>query len=102
MKDFFELEACVEQWAIDKGIMLNGNPMKQALKTQEEVTELLTAIFDNDKDEIEDAIGDIIVTLIIQAKMQNTSIEACLNGAYGIISKRTGNMVNGQFVKDGR
>ena len=102
MKNFKELEACVEQWAIDKGIMLNGNPTKQALKTQEEVTELLTAIFDNDKDEIEDAIGDIIVTLIIQAKMQNTSIEACLNGAYDIISKRTGNMVNGQFVKDGR
>jgi hypothetical protein len=45
-------------------------------------------------------MGDIMVTLIIQAKMQNVSLEYCLESAYNVISKRTGKMINGQFVKD--
>jgi NTP pyrophosphatase (non-canonical NTP hydrolase) len=100
MKDYFELEACIEQWAEDKGILHKATPIKQAMKTQEEVTELCNAILDNDKDEIKDAIGDIVVTLIIQVKMQGITIEECLNAAYNVISKRTGQMINGQFVKD--
>ena len=90
----------VEMWAKDKGILDNATPIKQALKTQEEVTELLNAIVDNDRTEIIDAIGDIMVTLIIQAKMQNLDLFECLQSAYNVISKRTGKMVNGQFLKD--
>ena len=100
MKDYFELEVCIEQWAKDKGILDKATPMKQAMKTQEELTELCNAILDDDKEEIKDAIGDIVVTLIMQAKMQGMTIEECLNAAYDVISKRTGKMVNGQFVKD--
>ena len=99
-RDYFELEVCVQQWAKEKGIFDKATPLKQALKTQEELTELLNAIVDDDKLEIEDAIGDIMVTLIILAEMQGVTLEECLNGAYDIISKRTGKMVNGQFVKD--
>ena len=99
-RDFFELEVCVQQWAEEKGILKKGTPLKQALKTQEEVLELLNAIVDNDKMEIEDAIGDILITLIILAEMKEVTLEECLNGAYDIISKRTGKMINGQFVKD--
>lgn len=100
MKDFFELEVCVEQWAEDKGILSKATPIKQAMKTMEEVNELCNAIIDNDRHEIQDAIGDIVVTLIIQAKMQGMTIEECLNAAYDVISKRTGRMINGQFIKD--
>ena len=100
MKDYFELEVCVEQWAKDKGIFDKATPIKQAMKTVEEVTELCNAILDNDIVEIKDAIGDIVVTLIIQAKMQGMTIEECLNAAYDVISKRTGKMINGTFVKD--
>ncbi len=99
-KDYFELECCVEEWAKEKGIFEKGTPMSQALKTQEELTELLIAINNNDRSEIADAIGDIMVTLIIQAKMQGLTIEECLNLAYDIISKRKGKMVDGQFVKE--
>ena len=95
-----KLEVSVIEWAEDKGIFSKATPMKQALKTQEEVTELLTAIEDKDRDEIADALGDILVTIIIQAEMQGMSLERCLQGAYNVISKRTGKMVNGQFVKD--
>ena len=98
--NYSELESAVEQWAEDRGILEKATTLKQALKTQEEVTELVNAIVDNDFEEVKDAMGDILVTLIIQAKMQRVSLEACLEGAYNIISKRTGKMVNGQFVKD--
>jgi NTP pyrophosphatase (non-canonical NTP hydrolase) len=98
--DYFELECAVEEWAHEKGILAKANPMAQALKTMEECTELCTAINNKDREEIIDAMGDIMVTLIIQAKIQNVSLESCLESAYHIISKRTGRMVNGQFVKD--
>lgn len=100
MKDFFELEVLIEEWAKEKGILDKATPIKQALKTLEETTELCSAIVNNDLEEIKDAIGDIMVTLIIQAKMQGMTIEECLNAAYDVISKRTGKMINGQFVKD--
>jgi len=98
--DYFELECAVEEWAHEKGIMAKASPMAQALKTMEECTELCTAINNKDREEIVDAMGDIMVTLIIQAKMQNVSLESCLESAYHIISKRTGRMIRGQFVKD--
>jgi len=100
MKDYFELECAIEVWAEEKGILAQATPIKQAMKTQEELTELCNAILNDDKQEIKDAIGDIVVTLIIQAKMQGLTIEECLNTAYDVISKRTGQMINGQFVKD--
>ena len=98
--DYFELEVAVEEWAHEKGIMSKASPMAQSLKTMEECTELCTAINNKDRDEIIDAMGDIMVTLIIQAKMQNVSLESCLESAYNVISKRTGRMINGTFIKD--
>jgi NTP pyrophosphatase (non-canonical NTP hydrolase) len=98
--DYFELEALVEQWAADKGILEKATPMAQALKTLEEATELCVAVNADNREEIIDAMGDIMVTLIIQAKMQDLSLENCLESAYNIIAKRTGKMINGQFVKD--
>jgi NTP pyrophosphatase (non-canonical NTP hydrolase) len=98
--DYFELECAVEEWALDKGILSKATPMAQALKTLEETTELCKAINNNDREQIVDGLGDVMVTLIIQAKMQNLKLEECLESAYKIISKRTGKMMNGEFVKD--
>jgi NTP pyrophosphatase (non-canonical NTP hydrolase) len=98
--DYFELEVGVIDWAEQKGILQNGTPMAQALKTLEECTELCNAVYANDKDEIMDGLGDVMVTLLIQAEMQGLNLENCLESAYRIISKRKGKMVNGQFVKE--
>lgn len=68
-----DLEPLVIKWAEKKGILQNGTPYKQLLKTGEEILELLQAIEDNNLDEIEDAIGDIVVTLIIYAEMKKIS-----------------------------
>ena len=94
------LEKLVLEWAKEKGILTNGTPIKQSIKTNEEALELTSAIADGNRAEIEDALGDILVTIIIQAKMQNMDLLDCLEGAYNVISHRTGKMVGGQFVKD--
>ena len=95
-----ELRKLVVEWAEKKGILENGTVEKQALKTLEECGELVLAIGQKNIYEIKDAIGDILVTLIIQAEMQNVSLEDCLQQAYDVISKRKGKMINGTFVKN--
>jgi NTP pyrophosphatase (non-canonical NTP hydrolase) len=100
MKSYNDLEVLVLGWAEQKGIFLKGTPRAQAGKTMEEVQELIDAIDTENKIEIIDALGDILVTIIIQAEMQGLSLTECLESAYNVIAKRTGKMVNGQFVKD--
>ncbi len=95
-----ELSALVIAWADQKGILERGTPEAQAWKTVEETHELLQAIEKNDREEIIDALGDILVTIIIQAEMQNLDLIHCLGSAYNVISRRTGIMVDGQFQKD--
>ena len=92
----------VEEWAEAKSILAHATTLRQAEKTLEETNELICAILNEDNAEIKDAIGDIMVTIIIQAKMQGLTIEECLQSAYDVISKRTGKMVNGQFIKDNK
>ena len=70
------------------------------MKTEEEVAELWDGIVNDDREEIKDAIGDVIVTLVIQAKMWDLDINECVEQAYSVISKRKGKMVNGLFVKE--
>lgn len=100
MKNYNELQALVIVWATQKGILDKGTPLAQCGKTFEEVEELETAILDGDKAEIIDALGDILVTIIIQAEMHGLNLIECLESAYNVISKRTGKMVDGTFVKD--
>jgi len=90
----------VKRWAAEKEIFDKATPLSQQIKTQEEVNELLAAIINNDKPEIKDAIGDITVTLIIQAEMQGMDFKDCLSTAYEVISQRKGEMINGLFVKE--
>ena len=98
--DFYRLQELIEKWAEEKGILEKATPMAQGIKTLEETTELLLAINRKDEAETIDAIGDIVVTLIIQCKMQGLSLTSCLDSAYDVIKSRTGKMVDGQFVKD--
>lgn len=97
---FEPLESKVLNWAKDKGILDKATPMTQALKTLEEVNELLLAINSNNKGEIEDALGDILVTIIIGAELNGLKLTDCLQSAYLEIKDRKGKMVNGTFVKE--
>ena len=114
--NYKELEKLVLEWADDKGILEKATPMAQANKTLEEVQELIEAVYwqkynvetyvnekgkqVNTKEEIKDALGDILVTIIIGAELQGLQLEDCLESAYNVIKNRNGKMVDGQFIKD--
>lgn len=94
-----ELEP-IRKWAKEKGIFEKGDPKTQYIKLQEEAGELAKAILNNDKDEIIDALGDCTIVLTNLAELCGYSLEDCVNSAYNVISKRTGKMQNGTFVKN--
>jgi len=64
MKTIQELVPLIQEWAKERGIFDKSTPFDQLLKTHEEVGELIKACYDNDKPAIQDAIGDVMVTLI--------------------------------------
>jgi NTP pyrophosphatase (non-canonical NTP hydrolase) len=66
----------------------------------EEAGELGRAILKDNEGEQLDAIGDMVVVLTNLAELLGLSIEECVESAYDVISKRTGKMINGTFVKD--
>jgi NTP pyrophosphatase (non-canonical NTP hydrolase) len=114
-----EFSEKVKEWADEKGIFQKSNPLRQLDKTQEELDETRRALnmlrtiksekeegllSDQDYDywmnEVKDGIGDMMVTIIILAKMVESDSVDCLQMAYNVIKNRTGKMVNGYFVKD--
>jgi|SRR5210317_1801022 len=95
-----QLEQAILEWGAMKGILPDPDARAQWTKTVEEVAELDDAIRTNNREEALDAIGDIFVTLVMQTQAWDTSMEECVQKAYDTISKRTGKMVNGVFVKD--
>ena len=97
---FETLAMRVEKWAKDKGILDKGTLITQAQKTQEEAAELALAAMSKDKEGYADALGDVIVTIIIGSKMSGNNLMDCLEDVLDIIEKRTGSMQNGQFIKD--
>ena len=93
--------AMIALWGRDRKITTNGVPITQAIKTLEECHELLVAINTNDTDEIIDAIGDIVVTLVMQCELQNLSLYDCVSSAYNEIKDRKGHLNEvGDFIKE--
>jgi NTP pyrophosphatase (non-canonical NTP hydrolase) len=90
----------IREWAKEKGIYDKGDIKTQFIKLMEESGELACGIIKKDNEEIIDAIGDCVVVLTSIAYFNNVSIEECINSAYNVISKRSGKMVNGSFIKN--
>ena len=90
----------IRNWAATRGLYNEGNSHTQYVKLQEEAGELAKALLKNDKPEIIDAIGDIVVVLTNLAHLEGYDIEYCIDEAYKVIATRTGKMINGTFVKD--
>lgn len=107
-------EAEIIQWGIDRNLIGptgEATRLGQQKKTEEEARELYDAIKlpslgfmeHEDKDAIpyvRDAIGDIIVTLIMQAQMWGLTMEECIEAAWQEIKDRKGRMTGGIFVKE--
>jgi len=95
-----EIFDCIRAWANERGLYDKGDPKTQYIKLMEETGEIGRAILKNDTAEIIDGIGDAVVVLTNLAELVGVPIEECIQEAYNVISKRTGKMKNGTFVKD--
>jgi NTP pyrophosphatase (non-canonical NTP hydrolase) len=89
----------IRQWADERGIYRNGDSKTQYIKLQEESGELARAILKNNREELIDAIGDMVVVLTNLAALEGLKVEECVASAYEVIKSRQGSMVNGTFVK---
>ena len=100
-REWLDLVDAVEQWAADRRIIPNSTPQAQLMKTVSELGELADATLKNDRPGIEDGLGDVLVTLIIYARLQGVDLEHCLAGAYETIRHRRGTLTpEGVFVKE--
>ena len=90
----------IRVWAKQRGLYKKGDSKTQYVKLQEEAGELAKALLKRDHEEIVDAIGDIVVVLTNLAHLEGFKIEECVESAYKVIAERTGQMLNGTFVKD--
>lgn len=100
-QSFGMTEFNVMQWAQARGIYENGTALGQASKTVEEACELLIAIAKNDRAEIADAIGDVMVTLVNVGVLTDLDVRQCFYNAYKVIEHRKGYLnKDGVFVKE--
>jgi NTP pyrophosphatase (non-canonical NTP hydrolase) len=90
----------IRVWAREKGIYAKGDSKTQYVKLMEEAGELAQALLKEDKPEIIDAIGDMVVVLTNLAALEGLLIEDCVMSAYDVIKNRKGKMENGTFVKE--
>ena len=96
-----ELEAAVQQWSRDRGIIPNATPESQLLKAVSEMGELADAVNKRQYAETVDAIGDVTVCLINLAYLSGSTLLECLELAYNEIENRKGRLLpNGTFVKE--
>jgi NTP pyrophosphatase (non-canonical NTP hydrolase) len=90
----------IRDWAKDRNLYQKGDSKTQYVKLMEEAGELAQALLKQNKPEIKDAIGDMVIVLANLSELEGFKIEDCINESFNVISKRTGKMVNGTFVKD--
>jgi NTP pyrophosphatase (non-canonical NTP hydrolase) len=95
------IEMDVIRWGEDRKIVQHSNPRAQAIKTLEEVGELMQAIQDNDREAMIDAYGDILVTLVMGCATADLDLVTCFKHAYEQIKDRKGYLSpEGIFVKE--
>ncbi len=101
MSSFNNLKSLIVKWAEDREIFITATTQSQMLKTTEEIGELASAVARGSYEDLIDAYGDVLVTLIIGAEIADIDLEAALATAYMEIKDRKGKMVHGVFVKEG-
>ncbi len=101
MSNWNDLQSDVIDWARARQIIPNSTAMAQAIKTHEELGELISALYRGDLTETIDSYGDILVTLIIGARLAGVNLVGCLEVAYNQIKDRKGTLrSDGVFVKE--
>ena len=101
MSSYADVEMLVLQWGEKRQITKNGTAMGQAIKTAEEVNELLAGINKHSITEVKDALGDIWVTMVMVAAILDLNLVDCFYHAYDQIKDRKGTLgADGIFYKE--
>ena len=94
-------EVNVIAWGEKRGIVQHSTAAAQAIKTQEELDELIDAIRNNDRAAMADSYGDILVTLVMGAAIADLDLQTCFELAYQEIKDRKGSLnADGLWVKE--
>ena len=101
MSSYANVEMRIVQWSESRRIIQNSTAEAQLLKAVSEMGELADATIKNDKDEIIDAVGDVMVCLVNYCAIQDIDLVSCMDAAYAQIKHRKGTLLpNGVFVKE--
>ena len=88
MRTILELVPLIQEWAKEREIYKKITRFNQLIKTHEEVGELIKACYDNDKTAIQDAIGDVMVTLINYCYKERIDVLEQINNVLNFEEKR--------------
>jgi NTP pyrophosphatase (non-canonical NTP hydrolase) len=91
----------VLDWGHEVGILSIGTIEKQADKVVEEAKELKESVLSGDIRNIELELGDVAITVILEANMCGLSLQKCIEKAlHKNINRPKGKMKDGQYVRD--
>lgn len=95
-----QITAEILHWASERGLLDKKNILKQLAKLGEEYGEVCEAINKRKSSfDIASEIGDMYVVLTILAAQHNVHMHNCVEIAYQKIANRTGETIDGMFVK---
>jgi NTP pyrophosphatase (non-canonical NTP hydrolase) len=89
----------IQQWSIDRNLQ-TSDKKSQLVKVVEEVGEVAAAIARGDDELLQDAIGDVFVTIVILSQCSGLDFTECVRHAYNEIKDRKGKLVDGIFIKE--
>lgn len=87
-------------WAETKGIRSGSSAIRQNDKSFEELIEVRDAIVLGDTENAGCEIGDLYITAVNTADQLGLTMTQCIDLAVNKVTKRKGQMIDGQFVKE--
>ena len=100
MTTYAMTEIEIIRWAEARRIIPNSTAGTQLLKAMSEMGELADATIKDNREDIVDSVGDVMVCLIIYCALQDINLVDCMEVAYDSIKNRKGILrENGVFVK---
>jgi NTP pyrophosphatase (non-canonical NTP hydrolase) len=98
---YAEIEIDILRWSEARKIIPDSTPEVQLLKAVSEIGELCDATIKDDRENIADSVGDVMVCLINYCALKDISLVHCMQVAYDQIKNRKGTLMpNGVFVKE--
>lgn len=97
--NFQELQVKINRWAFEKDLINDGLAYVHLCKITEELGELISADLKGDIKGVKYELGDVLVTLIVYSMQKDIDPIASLEIAWNKIKNRSGETVNGTFVK---